>query len=430
MNESSWQRPPEQTHGHPKFAHPPRGADDVGRRPGGALKLAGGLLVLCLLALAVRALTTPARAADPPSAPHAAAPVAVTMATVQAQNQPILRTGVGTVTAAASVTVKARIDGQLDAVGFTEGQDVKAGQVLARLDPRTLQAQLGQAQAQQARDEAQLANARVDLQRYTHLVSEDAATAQQLDTQKALVAQLEAAVQTDRAAVRYAQVQLSFTTITAPISGRTGLRLVDPGNIVHAADTNGLVVINQIDPIAVLFTLPEDVVAEVHRAEQGSHRALQVQALARDGHSVLATGELVLLNNQIDTNSGTVQLKARFANPAHTLWPGQYVDVRLRLGELNGALTVPAGAVQRGQAGTYAYVVGADGKAQVRPVTVQQIQNGLAVIATGLQAGEQVVADGQYKLRPGSAVVSSAGSSAVSSRAQAGEQVSDRQARP
>jgi multidrug efflux system membrane fusion protein len=318
-----------------------------------------------LIALAIASawgLNYNTRAAENKPAAAGAPAVQATTAPVKQQNVPIYRAGIGTVTAAATVTVKARIDGQLDKVGFTEGQDVKAGQTLARIDPRTLQAQLAQVQAQKARDQAQLGNARADLLRYTTLIAEDAATRQQVDTQKALVAQLEAAVLTDDAQINFAQVQLGFTNITAPISGRVGARLIDPGNIVHAADAGGLVVINQIDPIAVVFTLPEDAFQSINRALNTSHEPLAVQAFPREGNDLLGTGKLVLLNNQIDTTTGTVQLKASFPNPEHRLWPGQFVNVRLSLGTRDQALTVPAAAVQRGQDGTYAYVVEADGK--------------------------------------------------------------------
>jgi len=225
------------------------------------------VIAVAVLGVGLWSVERPAQAADDKDKKKAVEPpVVIKTAPVKAQDMPIFRVGIGTVTPTFSVTVKARVDGELDSVGFTEGQDVKKGQVLAKLDPRTLQAQLLQAQATRAKDQATLVNARVDLQRYTTLITQDAATQQQLDTQKALVAQLDATVKNDDAQINYAQVQLGFTTIAAPISGRVGARLVDPGNIVHAADTTGLVVINQIDPISVLFTLPEDAVQDTNRA--------------------------------------------------------------------------------------------------------------------------------------------------------------------
>ncbi|SFB16624.1 membrane fusion protein, multidrug efflux system [Collimonas sp. OK607] len=336
------------------------------------------------------------------SAPPAAAnAISVTTAAVKQQDMPIYLTGVGTVTSNASVTVKARIDGQLDKVGFVEGQDVKAGQLLAQIDPRTLQAQLDQAVAQKAKDQAQLANSRLDLQRYTTLVQQDAATQQTLDATRAQVTQLQAAVQADEAQINYAKVQLSFTRILAPISGRVGARLVDPGNIVHAADVNGLVVINQIDPIAVVFTLPEETFQNINTALHGSQKPLSVQTFPRNSTTMLAQGNLALLNNQIDTSTGTVQLKGIFQNPSHVLWPGQYVNVRLVLGDRKQALTIPAAAVQRSQDGTYVYVVDADNTVKNQQIQLINIQDNVAVIDKGLNPGQRVVVDGQYKLKPG-----------------------------
>jgi len=369
-------------------------------------------IALAVLAGAVAWTLNPGASAaekKPANRRGADGPVAVTTAPVVRRDVPVIRSGIGTVTAAQSVTVRSRVDGQLDQVAFTEGQEVKAGQVLARIDPRTFEAQLAQAQAQGAKDDAQLANARVDLQRYTTLIAQDATTQQQLDTQKALVKQLEAAVKTDAAAVKLAQVQLGYTTIVAPIGGRTGARLVDAGNIVHAADAGGLVVINQIDPISTVFTLPEDAVQQINEEKGRSHQPMTVEAFARDSDRRLATGKLVLLNNQIDSTSGTVQLKASFENPQHRLWPGQYVNVRLVLGMRRQALTVPAAAVQRGQDGLYAYVVEADGKTvQNRPITVGPVQDGIAVIESGVAEGQRVVVDGHYKLKPGAHVAEAA----------------------
>ncbi|PFH08246.1 multidrug efflux system membrane fusion protein [Collimonas sp. PA-H2] len=355
--------------------------------------------ILVLIGAAGWGLSHKADAAAPPAATAPA--VSVSTTPVKQQDVPMYLSGVGTVTSNASVTVKARIDGQLDKVGFVEGQDVKAGQLLAQIDPRTLQAQLAQAVAQKAKDQATLVNARLDLQRYTTLVQQDAATQQTLDAQHAQVNQLQAAVQADDAQISYAKVQLSFTSILAPISGRVGARLVDPGNIVHAADTNGLVVINQIDPIAVVFTLPEESFQNINAALHGSQKPLAVQAFARNSSAMLSQGSLTLLNNQIDTSTGTVQLKGIFQNQSHVLWPGQYVNVRLVLGDRKQALTIPASAVQRSQDGTYAYVIDAGGKAQIQTIQVANIQDGIAVIDKGLSAGQRVVVDGQYKLKPG-----------------------------
>jgi len=376
------------------------------------------LAVVVLLAAigAAWALTHRAGAENPPAAKGPPA-VPITSTLVRAQDVPLYRTGVGTVVAAQSVTVKPRIDGQLDKVAFTEGQDVKAGQLLAQIDPRTLQAQLQQAKAQKDKDEAMLGNARADLARYLMLIGDDAATQQQVDTARALVAQLEAAVKTDAAQINFAEVQLTYTTITAPISGRVGARLVDPGNIVHAADPGGLLVINQIDPISILFTLPEDVVQDINAVQRTSHEPLAVVAYPRTGDKPLGTGKLILLNNQIDTSTGTVQLKASFANPDHTLWPGQYVNVRLMLGRRSQAVTVPAAVVQRSQDGTFAYVVNDDKTVRNQPIAVAQIQDGIAVIEKGLSTGERVVVDGQYKIKPGIKVTESSAQPAATASA-------------
>ena len=362
-----------------------------------------------VLGIGLWSVERPAQAADdakgkrPPEGP-----VAVTTTLVKSQDVPVYRAGIGSVAPTFSVTVKARVDGQLDSIGFTEGQDVRKGQVLAQLDPRTLQAQLMQAQAARAKDQATLANARIDLQRYTTLIAQDAATQQQVDTQKALVNQLEATVKADDATVNAAQVQLGFTTIVAPISGRVGARLVDPGNIVHAADAGGIVVINQIDPISVVFTLPEDAVQDTIHAID-SKKPLAVLAFPRDGTALLGTGTLTLMNNQIDTATGTVQLKASFPNAQHKLWPGQFVNIRLVLGSRAKALTVPEAAVQRSQSGVYLYVVDDETKTvKNQPVTVVQVQDGTAVIGSGVAAGQRVVVDGQYKLKPGSRVTETA----------------------
>ena len=355
------------------------------------------VLLLLIAWLLVRLLS-------PRPAPKPTPPVVVTTATARAQSVDIGLTGVGTVQAMATVTVKARVDGQLERVGFVEGQDVKEGQVLAQIDPRTFQAALQQAQATKARDEAQLANARLDLERFEALMKVDSTTRQTLDTQRALVGQLAATVRNDEAQIALAKVQLDFTTITAPLSGRVGARLVDPGNIVHATDTTGLVVIRQIDPINVVFTLPDDAFGRINRAINASPSPLTVFANERGSDLELGRGSLILVNNTIDTTSGTIQLKARFPNPKHTLWPGQYVNARLVLGQHDNAVVIPASAVQRNEAGTYVYAVQPDQTVKLQPVDVAELQGARAVIAKGVGAGDRVVADGQYKLKPGAQI--------------------------
>jgi len=381
-------------------------------------------IAVAVLGIGLWSVERPANAADDSKDKKKQGPAAVTItvAPVKVQDMPIFRIGIGTVTPTFSVTIKTRVDGQLDAVGFKEGDDVKKGQVIARIDPRTYEAQLLQAQGTRAKDQATLVNARTDLQRYTTLIAQDAATQQQVDTQKSLVAQLEATVKSDDAAVKFAQVQLDYTTITAPISGRVGTRLVDPGNIVHAADTTGLVVINQIDPISVLFTLPEDAVQDTNRAIAKTHQPLAVKAISRDNSELLGAGTLTVVNNQIDTTSGTVQMKASFPNPQHNLWPGQYVNVRLVLGTYDKALTIPAAAVQRSQAGVYVFALSPDGQTvRNQTISLVQIEDGVAIVAagTGLTATDKVVTDGTYQLQPGSHVVLSRPGSAASGAAGA-----------
>lgn len=374
------------------------------RRP--AIALGGALVILVPALLALRSVLAPEAFGAGDSQPARTSPaVPVHTAKVKRETLPISVTGIGTVRAAMTVTVRSRVDGQLESVAFQEGQDVRAGQLLAQLDQRTFAAQLQQAEAQKARDEAQLTNAQADLKRYEDLVQKQLVPRQQFDAAQAQVRQLQAAVRSDEAAVHEAHVQLEFTRITAPISGRVGARLVDPGNIVHAGDAGGLVVINQVDPIAVQFSVPESYFQSINAALNRKGAKLAVQAVDRDTHEVLAEGQLALLNNQIDVSTGTVQLKAVFSNPQHRLWPGQSVDGRLVLGTRQDALTVPPGAVQRSQSGLFAYVVDAEQKAMVRNISIGDADESRVHVTSGLNEGERVVTDGQYRLVPGAVIV-------------------------
>jgi membrane fusion protein, multidrug efflux system len=332
----------------------------------------------------------------------AAPSVPVAAAFAERRDFPIFLTGLGAVQAYNLVTVKVRVDGHLDNVAFVEGQTVSEGEVLAQIDPRPFQALLAQARAAKKRDEAQLANAKLDLERTKTLILREFATRQLADTQRALVAQLEAAVQGDQAAIDNAEVQLGYTTIVSPIAGRTGMRLVDRGNIVRTTDTNALVVITQVQPISVVFTLPQDVLGEVVR--EMSRGSLKVFAHNRDGATQLGEGVLVLIDNQVDPATGTIRLKATFENKDNALWPGQFVNVRLLLRTRPEVVTVPAQAVQQGLIGPFAYVIKSDQSVEQRTVKVGYSREGTSLIEEGLKPGDQVVVEGQYKLRSGARV--------------------------
>jgi multidrug efflux system membrane fusion protein len=336
--------------------------------------------------------------ASPNTAAATVAPaVPVSIGTSEIKSVPIYLVGLGTVQAFNTVVVKVRVDGQLDKVDFTEGQEIKAGDVLAQIDPRPFQAVLNQAKAAKAKDQAQLENANLDLQRFKNL--HDFATQQSVDTQTALVHQIEATVEGDQAAIDSAQVQLDYTTIKAPISGRTGIRLVDQGNIVHATDPNGLVVITQLQPISVIFTLPEHYLHAV--SQEMAAGPLQVFAQARSDARRLGEGTIALVDNQIDQSTGSIKLKATFPNDNHALWPGQFVNVQVLLRTLQRAVTVPGTAVQRGPDSMYVYVVQPDSTVAMTPITVGQMADGTAVVQKGLDAGVKIVVAGQYRLAPG-----------------------------
>jgi multidrug efflux system membrane fusion protein len=298
--------------------------------------------------------------------------------------------------------VKARVDGHLDRIAFVEGQDVTEGEVLAQIDPRPFQAQLAQARAAKSRNEALLANAKLDLERITMLAAREAATRQSLDTQRALVRQLEAAIQGDEAAIDSATVQLGYTTITSPIAGRTGMRLVDKGNIIRTTDSTGLVVIAQLQPIAVIFALPQDALGEI--TNEMAAGSLKVLAYNRDRTALLGEGVLVLVDNQIEGATGTLRLKAVFDNKDNALWPGQFVNARLQLRVRRDVATVPAEVIQHGAKGPFAYVVKPDQSVEQRGVRVGYSRDGVTIVEDGLAIDEVIVLDGQYKLRPGARV--------------------------
>ena len=333
--------------------------------------------------------------------------IPVLVAAARTADVPVWLDALGTVQAFSTVTIKPMVDGTLVEVLFREGQDVRAGDVLAHIDPRTYQAALDLAEARKAQDEAQLANARADAARYAKLVQNNFATAQQADTARALVAQLEAQVRQDQAQIDSAQTQLSFTTITAPNDGRTGIRLVDQGNIVHASDPAGLVVITTLQPIAVVFTLPQQNLPAVAAAMRAGKPEALAMAQAADGTGparVLDRGQLDVLDNQVDPATGTIKLKARFPNADRQLWPGGFVGVRLRVDTLRDAVTVPPAAVQRGPRGMFAYVKNADNTVSRRPVTAGYEDQGVSVITAGIKPGEQVVTDGTARLNDGAKV--------------------------
>ncbi|HET7191782.1 MAG TPA: efflux RND transporter periplasmic adaptor subunit [Pseudolabrys sp.] len=330
-------------------------------------------------------------------------PVPVLAATVARADVPVYLDAVGTIKALNTVTVRPQVDGKLLSVNFKEGDDVKKGDVLAKIDPVIYQAQLDQAKAKKAQDEAQLANSKIDLDRYERLAATNAINKQQADTQRALVAQNTALVQADQAAIENAVAMLGYTNIVAPIDGRTGIRQVDEGNIVHASDTNSsIVTITQIKPISVLFNLPQQDLPQVNAAfDKGP---LTVEAQRSDDDAVIDRGVLRVVDNQVDQTTGTVKLKAEFPNPRLQLWPGQFVNVRLLIDTLKQVLVIPTGAVQRGPNGTFVYVIKDDNSAAVRPIVVQKQDETQTVVKSGVEPNERVVTTGFVRLTDGSKV--------------------------
>ena len=347
--------------------------------------------------------------------------IAVEAASVTRANVPVNVEGLGTVQAFNTVTVTSRVDGALQKLGFTEGQLVHKGDLLAQIDPRPFKAALGMAEAAKAKDEAQLASARQDLQRYTILAPQNLASQQVLDAQKATVAALEAQVKGDQANIDNARTQLEYSTITSPIDGRTGIRKVDVGNNVHATDTGGIVVVTQVQPITVIFTLPEESLPQINKAMGAG--ALPVAAVARDESTQLDSGTVQLVDNQIDQTTGTIRLKAVFPNTDNALWPGQYVNARVLVRTQQNALTVPPAALQRGPNGMFAYVIKEDSTVEVRPLQVGQENGDIAVVMSGLREGERVAITNQYRLEPGAHV-------RIVQPAAASTEVAERDARP
>jgi multidrug efflux system membrane fusion protein len=380
-----------------------------------------GLLIVVLAGgtgLALMAKSASKSSATPTAPP----PVPIVAGTVAQHDVPIYLTGVGTVVAYNTVVVRSQIQGQLVSINFTEGQNVHVGDLLAQIDPRPYQAQIDQLTANRDRDQAQLTNALANLDRYNSLAKTGDATPQLLDTQKAQVSQLQNAVKSDSALIDAANVQLSYTRLTSPIDGIVGIRQIDIGNVIHPTDPNGLVVATQVEPISVIFTLPETDLPEIQQQQLQTKTPLTVLAYSQDGKIRLDQGKLTLVNNEILQTTGSIQLKAEFPNTAHRLWPGELISMRLLLDTRHDGLTVPASVVLQGQQGSYAYVINSDGTVAIRPVKVAQIWEGQALVDSGLQANEQVVVDGQYKLQPGTHVTVLRGQAAEEAIAQSAQQ--------
>src|SRR6202163_27353 len=368
---------------------------------------AGGLLYFTH----VRPLEKVDAAPAPPAVP-------IVAGTVAQHDVPIYLTGVGTVIAYNTDVVRAQIQGQIISINFTEGQSVHAGDLLPQIDPRPYQALIDQYTGNLERDQAQLINAKANLARYSQLGDKGWATPQLVETQQAQVGELQAAIKADNALIDAAKVQLSYTRLTSPIDGVVGIRQIDVGNIISPSNTNGLVVVTQLHPISLIFTLPETSLPQIQQQQQKTKTPLAVLAFTQDNTIQLDQGELGLVNNEILQTTGSIQLKANFANTSNRLWPGQLVNARLLVDTRHNGLTVPAAVVQQGTKGPYAYVVNPDSTVAIRPIKVAQISDGQALIDSGLKANEQVVVDGQYKLQPGTHVTILHGQAAQEAAAQ------------
>jgi len=356
-----------------------------------------------------------AAAAAPPAVPIVAGVVAQ-------HDVPIYLSGIGTVIAYNTDVVRSQIQGQIISINFTEGQTVHAGDLLAQIDPRPYQALIDQYTANLERDNAQFINAQANLTRYIQLGDKGWATPQLIETQKAQVGQLQATIKADQALIDAAKVQFSFTRLTSPIDGVAGIRQIDVGNIINPSTANGLVVVMQLDPISLIFTLPETNLPQIQQQQQKTKTPLAVLAYSQDETIQLDQGVLGLVNNQILQTTGSIQLKANFANKSHRLWPGELVNARLLVDTRHDGLTVPAAVVQQGPQGPYAYVVNPDSTVAIRPIKVAQISDGQALIDSGLKSNEQVVVDGQYKLQPGTRVTMLEGQAAEEAIAQSAQQ--------
>jgi membrane fusion protein, multidrug efflux system len=378
------------------------GAADAPHRSRGRVWIIGIVLAALLAGGGYFTLNRPGRAAPPPR-PAGGRPIPVVTVAAKTGDLPVYLTGLGTVTALNTVTVRSRVDGQLMRTLFQEGQLVKAGEVLAEIDPRPFEAQLTQAQGQLAKDEAALSNARLDLERYRTLVKGGFIPQQQLDTQASTVSQLAAALQADQGNIDAIKLQLTYCRIIAPITGRTGLRLVDAGNMVHANDPGGLVVLTQVQPIAVLFTIPQDNLQSV-LARQRAAGAIAVEAFDREGRTRIASGTLIAVDNQIDQSTGTVKLKASFENADLALYPNQFVNARVLVDTLKGTVLVPNEAIQRGAQGPFVYAVKPDKTVELRRITLGPVEGGVTAVREGVASGDALIVDGVDKVQERSRV--------------------------